>query len=438
MSERYVDSVHAFRDVVRIRNSGGGVAPKMSHAAERNQSVPFAASYETFPGFGDYTDNFHAGPPLMANVGSAEVDTFVSAHRSPVGLMAEAAHRALEDAGLTLADVDGLFSASAYYSFPTLTLAEHLGVTPRFMDSSNIGGASFISHVGHAAAAIKAGLCDVALVAYGSTQRSDSGGLVSNAEWSVYEQPYGLIHPISSIAMMAQRHMYEYGTTPEQLAAVAVSARQWSLLHPAAPYPVELTIDEVLNSRMISTPLHARECCLVTDGGGALILTSAERAKDLRRKPVYLQGFSESTNHRAVSAMPDLTSTVASQTSRIALEMSGRSLADVNTAHVYDAFTISLMMLLEDIGFCGKGEGGAFVADGNIAPGGSLALNTNGGGLSFTHPGMLGMFLLTEAVAQLRGDAGARQQPGVTTSLAHGMGLTVASHSTAILSNTLD
>lgn len=371
---------------------------------------------------------------IAAIVGAAEVDTFVSLERSPVGLMAEASHRALADAGLALSDVDGLFSASAYYSFPTMNLAEHLGLTPRYMDSSNIGGASFVSHVGHAAAAIQAGLCEVALIAYGSTQRSDKGGLVSSAEWSVYEQPYGLIHPISSIAMMAQRHMYQYGTTPEQLAGVAVSARKWSLLHPEAPYPTELTIDEVLNSRMISTPVHARECCLVTDGGGALIVTSADRAKDLRQTPVYLRGFSESSNHRAVSAMPDLTTTVASKTSRIALEMAGRSLADVDTAHVYDAFTISLMMLLEDIGFCAKGEGGAFVEAGNIAPGGSIALNTNGGGLAFTHPGMLGMFLLTEAVTQLRGDAGARQKMGATTSLVHGMGLTVAAHSTVILS----
>lgn len=373
-----------------------------------------------------------------AIVGAAEVDTWVSEHRSPVGLMAEASHRALEDAGLTLADVDGLFSASSYYAFPTMNLAEELGMHPRYMDSSNIGGASFVSHVGHAAAAIEAGLCEVALIAYGSTQRSDKGALVSRAEWSAYEEPYGLVHPISSVALMAQRHMYEFGTTPEQLAAVAVSAREWSLLHPDAPYPTPLTIEEVLGSRMISTPLHARDCCLVTDGGGALVVTSAAQARTLRRKPVYLQGFSESSNHRAVSAMPHLTSTVASQTSRLALEMAGRSLADIDTAHVYDAFTISLIMLLEDLGFCAKGEGGAFVADGNIAPGGSLALNTNGAGLAFTHPGMLGIFLLSEAVTQLRGDAGARQIPGATTSLVHGMGMTVAAHSTAILTTDAD
>jgi acetyl-CoA acetyltransferase len=373
-----------------------------------------------------------------AIVGAAEVDTWVSDGRSPAGLMAEASRRALADAGLALADVDGLFSASSHYTFPTMNLAETLGLHPRFMDSSNIGGASFISHVGHAAAAIEAGLCEVALIAYGSTQRSDKGKLVSRAEWSAYEEPYGLIHPISSVAMIAQRHMHEFGTTSEHFAAVAVAAREWSLLHPNPPYPTKLTVDDVVGSKMISTPLHARDCCLVTDGGAAVVVTSADRARHLRTAPVYLLGFSESSNHRAVSAMPDLTRTVASQTARNALEMAGRSIADVDTAHVYDAFTASLLMLIEDIGFCGKGEGGPFVADGNIAPGGSLALNTNGAGLSFTHPGMLGLFLLTEAVAQLRGEADARQITRAETSLVHGMGLTLGAHSTAILSTSAD
>jgi acetyl-CoA acetyltransferase len=319
-----------------------------------------------------------------------------------------------------------------------MNLAERLGMHPRFMDSSNIGGASFISHAGHAAAAIAAGLCDVAVIAYGSTQRSDMGKLISRAEWSAYEEPYGLIHPISSVALMAQRHMHQFGTTSEQLAALAVSAREWSLQHPNSPYPKPLTVEDVVGSKMISTPLHARDCCLVTDGGAAIVLTSADRAASLPHPPVYLMGFSESSNHRAVSAMPDLTRTIAGQTSRIALEMAGRSLSDIDTAHVYDAFTVSLLILLEDIGFCGKGEGGPFAADGNVAPGGSVALNTNGAGLSFTHPGMLGLFLLTEAVTQLRGDGGQRQVPGAETSLVHGMGLTIAAHSTAILSTHAD
>ncbi|KWX56738.1 acetyl-CoA acetyltransferase [Mycobacterium sp. NAZ190054] len=373
-----------------------------------------------------------------AIVGAAEVDTWQTQGRSPVGLMAEATRRAVADAGLTLGDVDGLFSASSHYSFPTMNLAEKLGMHPRYTDSSNIGGASFVSHVGHAAAAIAAGLCDVAVIAYGSTQRSDMGKLVSRAEWSAYEEPYGLIHPISSIALMAQRHMAQFGTTREQLASIAVSARQWSLLHPNPPYPKPLTIEDVVESKMVSTPLHARDCCLVTDGGAAVVVTSAERAASLPHPPVYLLGFSESSNHRAVSAMPDLTSTVASKTSRTALDMAGRSLADIDTSHVYDAFTASLLILLEDIGFCAKGEGGPFVADGNIAPDGAVALNTNGAGLSFTHPGMLGLFLLTEAVTQLRGDAGARQVAGAQTSLVHGMGLTLAAHSTAVLSTSAE
>jgi acetyl-CoA acetyltransferase len=236
------------------------------------------------------------------------------------------------------------------------------------------------------------------------------------------------------VALMAHRHMHEFGTTSEQLASVAVSAREWSLRHPNPPYPKPLTVEDVVTSKMITTPLHARDCCLVTDGGAAIVMTSAERAASLPRPPVYLLGFSESSNHRSVSAMPDLTRTVAGQTSRLALEMAGRSLTDVDTSHIYDAFTATLLILLEDIGFCAKGDGGPFVADGNIAPGGSTPVNTNGAGLSFTHPGMLGLFLLTEAVAQLRGDAGERQVQGAETSLVHGMGLTLAAHSTAILS----
>jgi acetyl-CoA acetyltransferase len=375
---------------------------------------------------------------IVAVVGAAEVDPWQSETRSPLALMAEATRRAVADAGLSLDDVDGLFSASSHYTFPTMNLAEKLCMKPRFMDSSNIGGASFISHLGHAAAAIGVGLCDVAVIAYGSTQRSDKGQLVSRAEWSAYEEPYGLIHPISSVALMAQRHMHEFSTTSEQFAALAVSARDWSLLHPTPPYPKPLTVDDVVSSRMISSPLHARDCCLVTDGGAAIVVTSAERARDLARQPVYLSGFCESSNHRSVSAMPDLTGTVASTTSQTALAMAGRSLGEVDTAHVYDAFTASLMILIEDIGFCGKGEGGPFVADGNVAPGGTLALNTNGAGLSYTHPGMLGLFLLTEAITQLRGDAGARQVPDASTSLVHGMGLTIAAHSTAILSTHAD
>ena len=307
-----------------------------------------------------------------AIVGAAQLDTFRTDGKSPVGLMAVAVNRALADAGLTLAEVDGLFTASAYYAFPTLTLAEYLGIHPRHMDSTALGGCSFIAQLGHAAAAIQAGLCEVAVIAYGSTQRSDAGKLVSMAESSPYEQPYGLIHPIGAFGMVAQRHMALYGTTSEQLAQYAVSAREWALLTDTAPYPTPLTVEEVLSSGIITSPLHKLDCCLVTDGGAAVVLVSAERARDLRNNPVYLLGSGEAVNHRNVSQMPDLTATEAARSSQRALQMAGVTLDQLDTVHVYDAFTSSLLVLLEDLGCCATGEGGAFVENGNLAPGGEL------------------------------------------------------------------
>lgn len=371
----------------------------------------------------------------IAIVGAAEVDTFETDGRSPAGVMAHAVKAALDDAGLTNADVDGLFTASSYHAYPGLTMAEYLGIRPRHIDTTNTGGCSFVSHLAHAAAAIEAGLCEVAVIAYGSTQRSDRGKLVSPAEWLAYEEPYGLMHPISSFGLIAQRHMAQYGTTSEDLAAIAVSARDWACLNPQAPYRTPITTEDVLSSRMISTPLHKLDCCLVTDGGGALVVTSAARAQDLPSKPVYLLGSGEAANHRNILGMPDLTTTEATKSAARAYAMAGVKPSDMDTVHVYDAFTISALILLEDLGFCAKGEGGAFVADGRIGPGGELAVNTNGGGLSYTHPGMLSMFLLVEAVRQLRGEAGERQIDGTELSLVHGMGLTLGGHATAVLSN---
>lgn len=374
----------------------------------------------------------------LAIVGAAEADVRESHGKSPLGLMAQAAQRALDEAGLTMADVDGLFTASTLYYMAAPSLAEYLKIYPRYIDSSNLGGCSFISHLQHAAAAISAGLCDVGLIAYGSTQRSDLGKLVTMSEWLAYEEPYGLQHPISSFGLIAQRHMAEYGTTSEQLAQIAVAARQWALRNPKAPYPTPLTVDDVLNSRMISTPLHKLDCCLVTDGGGALIVTSAERAQDLYRKPIYVLGAGEAIDHRHILGMDDLTTTQAVASSRRAYEMAGVGPDDFDTVHLYDAFTITALIQLEDLGFCRKGEGGAFVEAGRIAPGGDLPVNTNGGGLSYCHPGMLSIFLLIEAVAQLRGDAGDRQIPDAELSLVHGMGGTFAGHATAVLANRLN
>jgi acetyl-CoA acetyltransferase len=371
----------------------------------------------------------------IAIVGAAQLDTFQTERRSPVGLAALAAKAAVEDAGLTMSDVDALFSSSSYYAMPTLTLAEYAGLSTRIVDSTSTGGCSFVQHLGHAAAMIRQGVCDVALVVYGSTQRSDAGKLVSMAEQSAYEAPYGLIHPLGAFGMIANRHMHQYGTTSEQLANYAVAARSWALLNPEAPYPTPLTVDEVLSSPVVASPLHKLDCCLVTDGAGAVVVTSEERARTLRNKPVWVLGTGEAQNHRNISQMPDFTSTVAGVSSSRALAMAGVGLTEIDTAHVYDAFTISLLILLEDLGFCAKGEGGAFAEGGRLAPGGELALNPNGGGLSFCHPGMLSMFLIIEAVRQLRGEAGARQVENATLSLVHGMGMTLAAHATAILGN---
>lgn len=369
----------------------------------------------------------------VAIAGAAEADIPKGHGLSPLGLAAQAASRAIDDAGVSKDAIDGLFVASSYHAFPALSASEYLGLQPRYMDSTNLGGCSFVTHLGHAAAAIEAGLCEVALVLYGSTQRSDGGRLVSLSEKLVYEEPYGLIHPVGTFGLIAQRHMAEFGTTSEQLAAIAVSAREWGIRNPRSRFTESLTVSDVIESPMIASPLHKYDCCLVTDGGAAVIVTSAERARSLRQRPVYIRGIAEEANHRNVLGMPDLTHTRAAVSARRALQMADVQLDEISTAHVYDAFTISLLILLEDLGFCAKGEGGPFAADGNIAPGGSLALNPSGGGLAYLHPGMLGLYLILDAVEQLRGAAAERQVADASVSLIHGMGMTLAAHATAVL-----
>ena len=370
----------------------------------------------------------------VAVVGVAESDLGeVGPGLTPLDLIGQATLRALEDAGLEKSDVDGLFSASAYYHMPTLSVGEYLGIKPRYSDATNVGGSSFVSHLLHAAAAIDAGLCEVALVTYGSTQRSDGGRLVSGSEALPYEAPYRPRYPVSMYALAAARHMHEYGTTREQLAEVAVAARRWARLNPRAFMRDDLSIEGVLDSRMVSSPLSVRDCCLVTDGGGAAILTGAQRARDLRKIPVYLLGAGEAHWHRNISQMPDLTVTAAAESGPRAYEMAGVGSAHVDVAMLYDAFTINSVLFLEDLGFCAKGEGGDFVSGGRIAPGGELAVNTSGGGLSYNHPGMYGLLLVVEAVRQVRNECGERQVDGAKVSLVHGNGGVLSSQVTAIL-----
>ncbi len=369
-----------------------------------------------------------------AIVGAAESDLGeVGPGFTPLDLIGQAADRALADAGLGREDVDGLFSASAYYSMATVSAGEYLGIRPRYSDATNMGGSSFVSHLLHAAAALEAGLCEVALVAYASTQRSGGGFRGASDPPNPYETPYGPRYPVSMYALAASRHMHEYGTTREQLAEVAVAAREWAKLNPKAFKRDPLTVEDVLASRMISSPLSLLDCCLVTDGGGALVMTSGERAKDLRKAPVYLLGAGEAHWHRNISQMPDLTVSAAVDSGRRAYEMAGVGPADVHVAMLYDAFTITPILFLEDLGFCEKGEGGTFVEGGRIAPGGELPVNTNGGGLSYNHPGMYGLLLLIEAVRQLRGECRERQVKGAEVALAHGNGGVLSSQVTALL-----
>ena len=370
----------------------------------------------------------------VAVVATAESDLgLVPPDMSIYDLMAQATHRALNECGLKLSDIDGVFGAAAQSRMLAMGLSEYLQIHPRYFDSTQIGGSSFMAHITHAMGAIEAGLCEVALIAYGSTQRSLTRQATQSREPNPYDDPYKPVMPISAYAMAAARHMHEFGTTREQLAEVAVAARQWALMNPKAWEKEPLTVDGVINARMVSHPFTVRDCCLVTDGGGAIILTSAERAKDLKAKPVYVLGTGEHLSHAAISSMPDFTVTGAEQSGRKAFAMAGLKPSDVDVLNLYDAFTINPILFLEDLGYCKKGEGGAFVSGGRIAPGGELPVNTNGGGLSYCHPGMYGLLVLIEAVRQVQGVCDERQVPDAHVALAHGNGGVLSSQCTVLL-----
>lgn len=340
---------------------------------------------------------------------------------SPLDLAAQATHNALADCGMDLSEIDGICGGTFYHFFPTLSIAEYLGIRPTWMNSDMFGGSSFMSYVQQATAAIEAGLCKNVLIVYGSNARSSRNlnGLIETPE---SESPYEAPVPITGYALATQRHMHQYGTTLEQLAEVAVSARKWAQLNPEATMRDPLTMDEVMSSPTIASPLRVRDCCLLSDGGAAVIVTSADRAKDLPKPPVYVLGASGETSHREIAQMPDLTTTGAVQSGKRAFEMAGITHSDVDVVQLYDAFTINMITILEDLGFCAQGEGGAFVSGGRIAPGGDFPVNTNGGGLSCVHPGMYGLFAIIEAVVQVRGAGGDRQVDGVDIAIAHGNG----------------
>src|SRR5215207_7646545 len=356
-------------------------------------------------------------------------------------LEAAMVREALADAGLTMDDVDGLACAQM-----PAGLAEYLAIRPRYLDGTMVGGSSYELHVEHAAAAISAGLCEVVVGVYAATPRSDrrrggppafSGGrgLTGPMPGVEFELPYGLRLPMGAYALAASRHMALYGTTSEQLAQIAVDTRRWAALNPRARYRDELTVDDVLASPWVVTPLHKLDCCLVSDGAGAFVMTSAERARDLRKPPAYVLGVGTAVSHNAsISQMADLATTAGAISGPRAFAMAGIGPGDVDLLMGYDSFTITQLLHLEDLGFCAKGEGGAFVEDGRLGPGGSLPTNTNGGGLSYTHPGMYGMFLLVEAVRQLRREAEAeRQLDDPQIAVCHGSGGILSVMSTVVL-----
>lgn len=370
-------------------------------------------------------------------VGVAETPLGEVSDQTEHSMFSLAAREALAEAGLTLRDVDGLF-VNYMGEEGTVQVGEYLGVQPRYADSTDVGGGSFEAFVHHAMLAIAAGRCDVALIGYASRQRTrrtrthvphtDEDSLTAQ-----FENPYGLPMPIGHYALIAARHMYQYGTKPEQLAEVAVAARRWAQLNPKAWKREPLTVESVLASPLICDPLHKLDCCLITDGGGAVVLTNAARARGAAKLPVRVLGAGESHTHWHITQMPDMTVTAGVVSGREAFGMAGIGPEDVDVLQPYDAFTISVLLALEDLGFCQKGEGGEFVEEGRLAPGGKLPAMTSGGGLSYNHPGALGVLLLVEAVRQLRGEAGERQVPDAEIAVAHGIGGLFSSSATVVL-----
>jgi acetyl-CoA acetyltransferase len=351
------------------------------------------------------------------------------------------ARAALDDAGLKMADVDGLLTAGSWGmpgpgSLMPLTVGEYLGITPRFVDGTNIGGSAFEIHVAHAALAIEAGYCDVALIVYGSAQRTarsrSLGGRPTELTFQ-YEVPYGIATPVGSYALAAMRYLHQYGVGPEARAEVAVAARRWAQLNEAAMMRDPLSIADVFASPMICDPLHVRDCCLATDGAGAVVMTTAERARDLRSRPIRLLGYGEAQQSWLIAEMEDATwLKPAAMSSERAFGMAGVKRSDIDVLGIYDSFTITVLLTLEALGYCGRGEAGAFIKGGRIAPGGALPVNTTGGGLSCMHPGMYGLFLIIEAVRQLRGECGARQIDNAKLALVHGTGGHLSSGGTCI------
>ena len=361
--------------------------------------------------------------PDIAVVGAAETTELGRIpNMSQLQLHADAALNAFADAGITARDIDGVATAG---ESPT-AVAHYLGITPTWIDGTQVGGCSFMLHVRHALAALQTGQCTTVLITHGESGRSGIGrggrSFSASSLQGQFEMPYGPMGPPTMFTLPVLRFMKDYGVTHEQLAMVAVVQRQWAAMNPRASFRDPITVEDVLNSRMIAYPFHLLECCLVTDGGGALILTTTERVADFPQPPVYVLGCGESVETPMVSQMEDLTSSRAfSVAGPAAMASAGITHADVDHMMVYDAFAHLPIYGLADLGFCERGEAADFIAEGNTAPGGQLPMNTNGGGLSYMHSGMYGMYAMQESVRQMRGTAPA-QVEGAEISLCLGVG----------------
>ena len=370
--------------------------------------------------------------------GVAETQLGKVTDQSEFSMVALAAREALAEAGLKLRDVDAVFT-NYMGEEGSVQLGEYLGIRPRYAESSDMGGASFEFFIHHAMLAIASGRCEVALIGYASRQRSRrkrrrAVAATDGTLAAQFEAPFGIHFPIGHYALSAARYMHQYGVKPEHLARVAVAARKWASLNPKAWAREPLTVDDVLASPMICDPLHKLDCCLVTDGGGAVIVTTKERARDAAKPAVRVLGAGESHTQWHVAQCPDLTVTPGVVSGREAFAMAGITPADVDVLEPYDNFTHAVLLYLEDLGFCAKGEAGAFVEEGRLDPGGSLPSMTSGGGLSYNHPGALGILLLIEAVRQLRHEAGDRQVKDASIAVAHGTGgLAFSTASTVVL-----
>ena len=372
----------------------------------------------------------------VAVVGASETTGLGTiANMSQIQLHADAALNAMKDCGLTAKDIDGVACATE----TPVQIAHYLGIKPSWVDGTAVGGCSFMIHVRHAAAAIEAGLAKTILITHGESGKSRIAQIPrtipAGSLNGQFEQPFGPMGPPSLFPIPVLRFMKKYGVTHEQMAMVSVVQREWAAKNPRATFKDPITTDDVLNSRMIAYPFRILQCCLVSDGGGALILTSAERAKDFPTKPVYILGTGESVESPMVSQMADFTSSQAfSIAGPTAFKEAGIAHKDVDHLMIYDAFAHLPLYGLEDLGFVGRGEAAAFIAGRNTAPGSKLPLNTNGGGLSYAHSGMYGMFALQESVRQMRGTAPA-QVPGAKISVCHGVGGMFSASGTIIFSN---